>query len=312
MIFFANGGTKMKKTNVKQIDAQEEKKIIQNISLVSIIGNAALSAFKLFAGLLGHSNAMISDAIHSMSDVFTTFIALIGVKISKKQADKQHPYGHERLECVASLFLGVILFLVGIEIGLAGINTIFNGEYAKLQIPGLIALIAAIASIVTKEAMYWYTIYYAKILNSSAFMADAWHHRSDALSSIGSLIGIGGAMLGYPIMDSIASVVICIFILKVSLDISLDAIKKMLDTSCDEAFEKELSDFIASQPDVMRVDSLYTRLFGNKIYIDLEIAVIGEKTLNEAHEVAENVHTNVEKEYPNVKHIMIHVNPYEE
>lgn len=298
------------KENIKKIDAQEEKKMIRNISLVSIGGNTLLSGFKLIAGITGHSGAMISDAIHSMSDVFTTFIAIIGVNISKKKADREHPYGHERLECVASLFLGIILFIVGLEIGINGLKTIFNGNYYNLTVPSFIALIAAVLSIVSKEAMYWYTLYYAKILNSSAFMADAWHHRSDALSSIGSLIGIGGAMMGYPVMDSIASVVICFFILKVAFDISLDAIKKMLDTSCDEEFEIELANYIQEQPDVMRVDALQTRMFGNKIYIDLEISVIGEKTLNEAHEVAENVHSSVEKKYPDVKHVMIHVNPF--
>lgn len=296
---------------VEKIDKLEEERMIRNISLVSIIGNAVLSGFKMIAGIFGHSGAMISDAIHSMSDVLTTFIAIIGVRLSQKKADKNHPYGHERLECVASLFLGVILCVVGMQIGNEGIQNIIHRNEVELAIPGTIALIAAIVSIVSKEAMYWYTIHYARILNSSAFTADAWHHRSDALSSVGSLIGIGGAMMGYPIMDSIASVVICLFILKVSFDITIDSITKMLDTSCSEEFEVELADYISTQPDVMRVDALQTRLFGNRVYIDLEIAVIGNMTLYEAHEVAENVHTNVEKQYPDVKHIMIHVNPFE-
>lgn len=293
----------------KKITSEEEKKIIRNISLVSIIGNALLSGFKLIAGIWGNSGAMISDAVHSMSDVLTTFIAFIGVKISMKKADKKHPYGHERMECVASLILGGILFIVGLKIGQSGLEKIIAGNYQNLTIPSTIALIAALISIITKEGMYWYTIHYARILNSSAFIADAWHHRSDALSSVGSLIGIGGAMLGYPIMDAIASVVICLFILKVAYDITADAINKMLDTSCDENYEKKLKAFISLQPNVERIDSLSTRLFGSKVYIDLEIAVIGEKTLNEAHDVAENVHLNVEKEFPDVKHIMIHVNP---
>lgn len=304
---------KVKKDSTKKVlSIQEEKDIIRNISLVSIIGNAVLSGFKLFAGIIGHSGAMISDAVHSMSDVFTTFVALIGVKVSKRVADREHPYGHERLECVASLLLGTVLFYVGVKIGLSGMETILSGNYENIKIPGSIALIAAVASIVMKEAMYWYTIHYAKILNSSAFIADAWHHRSDALSSVGSLIGIGGAMLGYPVMDSIASVVICFFILKVSIDISIDALKKMLDTSCDETYEETLKEFISKQPDVIQIDSLHTRMFGSKVYIDLEISVIGNITLFEAHEVAENVHTNVEKEFSDVKHIMIHVNPFVE
>ena len=208
-----------------------ENAIIKKISLVSIVGNIILSGFKLFAGIYGRSGAMISDSIHSMSDVITTFIAFLGVKISKKPADKEHPYGHDRLECVAALLLGAILLVTGIGIGKAGMQNIIAGNYNTLAVPDMIALVAAILSIVGKEAMYWYTRYYAKIIDSAAFMADAWHHRSDAFSSVGSLIGISGAMLGFPVLDSVASVVICLFILKVSCDILWDAVRKMLDLS---------------------------------------------------------------------------------
>ena len=185
-----------------------EEAIIRNLSLVSLLGNAALSGFKLFAGIFGHSGAMISDAIHSFSDVFTTLVAWIGVKVSKKAADADHPYGHERMECVAALVLGLILLATGIGIGKAGVENIISGRYEALPIPGTIALIAALISIIGKEMMYWYTRYYAKLINSAAFMADAWHHRSDAFSSIGSLIGIAGARLGFPVLDSVASVLI--------------------------------------------------------------------------------------------------------
>lgn len=286
-----------------------ENAIIRNLSLVSIVGNIILSGFKMFAGITGHSGAMISDAIHSLSDVVTTFIALFGVKISQRPADKSHPYGHERLECVAALILGLILALTGIGVGKVGLDNIFTKDYHSLSIPGTIALVAAILSIIGKEAMYWYTRYYAKMINSAAFMADAWHHRSDALSSVGSLIGIGGAMLGFPVLDSVASVIICLFILKVAYDILKDAITKMLDTSCDADYEQELTNYIASQKDVIRVDMLQSRMFGNKVYIDLEIAVDGNKSLRDAHEVAHRVHNNVENTFPNIKHIMIHVNP---
>ena len=265
----------------------------------------------MFAGIFGKSGAMISDAIHSFSDVFTTIIAVIGVRLSKRGADKEHPYGHERLESIASLLLGFILLLTGLAVGKTGLENIFSGDYKNLSVPTIIALIAAVFSILTKEAMYWYTRHYAKIINSPAFMADAWHHRSDAFSSVGSLIGIGGAMLGFPVMDSIASVVICLFILKVSYDIIKDAASKMLDTSCGENFENELSDFIISGSEDIRIDVLHTRSFGSKIYVDLEIAADGNKTLYEAHDIAEEIHERVEKEYPAIKHIMIHVNPME-
>lgn len=301
--------TKRTKTIPSASQPIDETAIIRNLSLVSVIGNAILSGFKLFAGIVGHSGAMISDAIHSFSDVLTTLIAWIGVKVSKKDADSAHPYGHERLECVASLILGLVLMVTGLGVGKVGMENIISGNYETLAIPSTIALVAAIVSIVGKEAMYWYTRYYAKLINSAAFMADAWHHRSDAFSSIGSLIGIGGAMLGFPVMDSIASVVICIFIVKVAYDISKDALVKMLDTSCGEDYEKKLTEDILAQKDVCSVDMLHSRMFGNKVYVDLEISVDGDKSLREAHEVAERVHKNVEQTFPDVKHIMIHVNP---
>lgn len=297
------------KDRVSVRSSDNENAIVKRISFVSIAGNIILSGFKLFAGIYGHSGAMISDSIHSMSDVITTFIAFLGVKISKKPADKEHPYGHERLECVAALLLGFILLIIGIGIGKAGLQSIFAGNYETLTVPGMIALIAAILSIIGKEAMYWYTRYYAKMIDSAAFMADAWHHRSDAFSSVGSLIGICGAMLGFPVMDSVAGVVICLFILKVSFDILCDSVRKMLDTSCDPDYEKKLTDYILLQKEVICVDLLQSRMFGNKVYIDLEIAVDGDKTLRAAHLIAEQIHDKVEKTYPEIKHIMIHINP---
>lgn len=285
----------------------DENVVIRRLSLVSLIGNALLSGFKLLAGVWGHSGAMISDAIHSFSDVLTTFIAWFGVKVSRRAADASHPYGHERLECVASLFLGIVLMGTGIGVGRAGLETIFSGQYETITPPGAIALVAAVLSIVSKEAMYWYTRYYAKLIHSDAFMADAWHHRSDAFSSIGSLIGIGGAMLGFPVMDSVASVVICVFILKVAYDILKDAVVKMLD----KQYEAELQKFVSEQKDVVCVDTLHSRMFGSKVYVDLEIEVDGSKTLQEAHDVAERVHTELEHRFPDIKHVMVHLNPAE-
>ena len=288
----------------------EETRIIRKLSRVGIWGNVLLAGFKLAAGIIGNSSAMVSDAVHSLSDVFATFVAYLGVRLSMKPEDENHPYGHERIECVASLILGLILAVTGFGIGYTGIQKIISHE--DLVIPTMLPLVAAVISIVVKEAMFWYTMFYARKLNSSAFKADAWHHRSDALSSVGSFIGIGLAMIGFPIMDPIASLVICLFILKVAYDISRDALDKMLDTSCDKDFEENLRTFIEDQPGVEHIDLLHTRQFGNKIYIDLEIAAQRDISLVEAHEIAESVHNNVEKKYPNVKHIMIHVNPVEQ
>ncbi len=285
-----------------------EKLIIRKVTLVSVIGNVLLTAFKLFAGFAGHSGAMLSDAIHSLSDVLTTLIAAFGVKLSQKAADREHPYGHERLECVASLVLGLLLAVTGLGVGRKGVADIISGS-ADLTPPGAVALVAAAVSIISKELMYRYTLHNAKLIGSTVFIADAWHHRSDALSSVGSLIGISGAMLGFPVMDAVASVVICAFILKVSFDILKDALSKMLDTSCGEDYDKKLTEYIGNQEDVIRVDVLHSRMFGDKVYIDLEICVDGDKSLRDAHAIAERVHENVERDFPSVKHIMIHVNP---
>ena len=297
-------------TNTMTQDSkQNPQTIVNRVTSIGIIGNVILSLFKFLAGIFGHSSAMVSDAIHSLSDVLATFIAWLGIKLSMQAPDREHPYGHERLECVASLLLGAILFGTGLMIGLSGLKTILAGHYDELQSPGSVALIAAVVSIATKEGMFWYTRHYAKVLNSAAFMADAWHHRSDALSSIGSLIGIGGAMLGFPILDPLASVAIAVCIIKVAYDILKDAVSKMLDTACSSEYEKKLADFISAQDGVDRLDVLHTRMFGNKIYIDAEISVDGDKSLTDAHEIAESVHNQVEKHFDNIKHIMIHVNP---
>lgn len=297
---------------VSRKNGVDEAAAIRKMSFVSVAGNTVLSAFKFFAGVTGNSGAMISDSIHSFSDVITTVIAWIGVRASKKEADSAHPYGHERVECIASLLLGIILLATGLGVGKVGVEHIVSGSYEALAVPSMIALVAAAVSIVSKEAMYWYTRYYAKLIHSSAFLADAWHHRSDAFSSIGSLIGIGGAMLGFPVMDSVASVVICLFIVKASYDILKDGVVKLLDTSCGETYDRKMEEYIAGQDGVVCVDSLRSRMFGNKVYIDLEIQVDGEKSLRDAHKVAQRIHDEVERAFPDVKHIMIHLNPAKE
>jgi cation diffusion facilitator family transporter len=290
---------------------ENEQSVIRKVTLVGVGGNVLLTAFKMTAGILGKSGAMVSDAVHSLSDVFATLIAYLGTRISKRSPDKEHPYGHERLECVASLILGLVLAATGIGIGRVGILNIISGDYASLEVPRLIALIASVVSIITKELMFWYTRHYAKKIDSQVFMADAWHHRSDAFSSVGSLIGIGGAMLGYPVLDSVASVVICVFILKVAYDIIKGAISNMIDTSCGEEYEKQVSDYVMSVEGVKSIDLLHTRKFGNKVYIDIEIGVDSNETFRSAHDISERVHSGVEEKFENVKHVMVHANPHD-
>lgn len=291
------------------VSEDEFQKVANKVSFVTIIGNMLLSVMKLIAGFIAHSNAMISDAIHSASDVFSTFVVIIGIKLASKKADKEHPYGHERLECVAAIVLSMVLFITGFGIGAAALKNITSGDYNNIVVPGVLALVAAIVSIVGKEAMYWYTRYNAKRIDSSALMADAWHHRSDAFSSIGALIGIAGARLGFPIMDSIASLIIFVFIIKAAYDIFKDAIDKMVDHACDDATVSKIRECVMKHEDVLGIDMLQTRIFGNKIYVDLEIETDGSYTLSKAHTIAETVHDDIEKSFPKVKHIMVHVNP---
>ncbi len=285
------------------------KKTANKVSAVSIILNALLSGFKLLAGIIANSNAMISDAIHSASDVFSTIVVMIGIGFSVQEADKEHPYGHERMECVAAILLSAVLFITGAGIGIQALQDILEKNYESLETPGILALIAAVVSIAAKEGMYWYTRHYAKQIDSSALMADAWHHRSDAFSSIGALIGIAGSRMGFPVMDAVASLAIFVFIVKAAFDIFKDALDKMVDHSGDEDTERAIYDCVIGHEDVLGIDLLQSRIFGNKIYVDLEIAVDATYTLEKAHEVAEKIHEKIERDFPKVKHVMIHVNP---
>ena len=299
------------KISQKNVSENQFQKVANKVSLVSIVGNVALSLMKLLAGIVAHSNAMISDAVHSASDVFSTIIVIIGIRLASKESDKEHPYGHERLECVAAIVLAMVLLITGIGIGYTAVGNIARGNYGDLSVPGVLALIAAIVSIASKEAMYWYTRFYAKKIDSSALMADAWHHRSDAFSSVGALVGIAGARMGYPIMDSLASLVIFVFIVKAAYDIFKDAVDKMVDHSCDEQTQNEIYTCVKDHKDVLGVDLLQTRIFGNKIYVDVEIEVNASYSLRDAHHIAECVHDTIEQTFPKVKHIMVHVNPKE-
>lgn len=290
-----------------QIDNTEQTAV--RVSIVSITGNALLSLLKLLAGIIAHSGAMISDAVHSASDVCSSVIVIVGVKLAAKASDKDHPYGHERFECVAAIVLSVILLVSGLFIGHNAIEQILSGSPQDIPIPGLLALAAAVLSIASKEAMYWYTRHYAKALDSGALMADAWHHRSDALSSVGALIGIAGARMGFPVLDTIASLIICAFIVKAAYDIFKDAIEKMVDRSCNEETEHAIAACAAQQEGVCGVDLIHTRIFGNKIYVDIEISADREITLAAGHEIANRVHDAIETQFEKVKHVMVHVNP---
>lgn len=289
-----------------------EKNEAVKVSVVSIVINTVLSLLKFIAGFVSHSSALISDAVHSFSDVASTVIVIIGIKLASRSADKEHPYGHERMESIAAVLLALALAVTGIGIGYSGVMNIYNKEYETMQIPGTFALAAAVISIAVKEWMYWYTRNTAKKIKSNALMADAWHHRSDAMSSVGSFIGIFGARAGFPILESAASVVICLFIIKTAADIAIDSVDRLVDKSCGEETEKQISEIILAQKGVIILEDLKTRMFGSKIYVDIIIAVDGEIKLSAAHDIAQAVHDAVEDKMPDVKHCMVHVNPYNE
>ena len=289
---------------------KKEKNLAYKVSFISIVLNVFLSVFKFIAGIIGKSSAMISDSIHSLSDVISTFVVIIGITISKKEADVKHQYGHERYETLAAIILSFCLALTGIYIFYKAIANIVNKSYVSKDVT-FIALIAAIISILVKEWMYHYTKKAALKINSTSLKADAYHHRSDSLSSIGAMIGILGSILGYKILDPIAAIIISILIIKSAIDIMLDAFDKVMDASADEITIDKIRKIVIEIEGVMRIDDIKTRMFGDKIYVDIEIAVLGDKTLKEAHEISHLVHDIVEKEIKNCKHCMVHVNPYE-
>ena len=288
--------------------ARDYERTTRKLAVVGIAGNCALTAFKLAAGILANSAAMVSDAIHSLSDVLATAIAYVGTKIAQKAPDESHPYGHDRFECLASVVLGAILLATGFGIGYGGVTALISGS-AGATAPGTIALVAAAVSILIKEAMFQYTRHHARRIKSSAFEADAWHHRSDALSSVGALIGIGASMAGFPAGDALASIVICLFIFKVAYEVVSDAVNNLLDTPCDPQVEASIRTTIQSVPGIERIDLLRTRSFGSKVYVDAEVAIDGTMTLEAAHDIVEQAHDQVEQDFPDVKHIMIHPNP---
>ena len=295
-------------TDVQQEDFQ---KIANRVSINTIIGNIILTLVKLLTGIFAHSHAMFSDAIHSLSDVLSTIVVMIGIKLASKESDKEHPYGHERLECVAAIILAVVLFVTGLSIGGKALDNIIHKNTSNIQIPGIAAVVMAIISIVSKEAMFWYTKVNAIRIDSGALMADAWHHRSDAFSSIGALIGIVGARQGFLCLDAIAGLAICGFILKVAYDVFRDAVVKMVDHACDETTERAIYDCVMEHEHVLQISWLRTRIFGNKIYVNVEIQIDGSNTLLNSYEISKKIHDEIEKNFLKVKHIVVQVRPFD-
>lgn len=297
----------MQKNNTKETTKKSQ---IFKVAFITLIINAVIFIFKLLAGIIDSSVALISDAVHTASDIISTIIVIFGAGLAAKKSDNEHRYGHERFESVASILLAVLLAATGLIIGIEGIKSIISGAFKDIIMPSYLALSAAIMSILVKEGMFWYAYINAKRLKSPALKADAWHHRSDAISSVGAMIGVIGAMLGYPILDVIASLVICLLILKVAIEIFLDAIGGMTDKSCDPTTIQAMEKAVKEVDGVLKVDDIKTRLFGDRAYIDIEISADPMLTLEEAHTIAEKVHNKIEQEFDIIKHCMVHVNPY--
>ena len=299
----------MQKISTAQVDQATYERVTTKVSSFSMAGNILLALFKFIAGIAGHSGAMISDAVHSSSDVLGSLIVLVGVKISGKAADKNHPYGHERFESVASILLSVLLLFAAVEIAEGGIKSVISGDYKTAVMPGMIALVAAIVSIVSKEALYHYTMHFSRAIRSDSLRAEAWHHRSDSLSSIGSLIGIAGARAGIPILDPAAAVVISLFIFKAAYDIFRNAIDQLTDHVGNRELEADIRECVLECEGVRHIDILRSREFGRKVYVDLEVSMDKDMSLDEAHRRAEQVHHRLEERFPELKHVMVHVNP---
>ena len=289
-----------------------EKQIFR-VTLLGSFVNLLLVVFKFIAGIVGHSAAMIADAVHSLSDFITDIIVIIIVAISGKPEDSDHSYGHGKYETLATAVIGIILFFVGVGILISGIKAIVGALQGEpLQAPSLLAMIAAVISIVVKEALYHYTVKRGKALGSSSVVANAWHHRSDALSSIGTAIGIGGAVfLGeqWRILDPIAAVVVSIFIVKVAVELIKPCIDELVERSLPEEVEQRIHALILQSPQVSSPHHLRTRRIGGYIAIEVHIRMDGQISLSEAHQVASDIERRLKAEFGEKTHIGIHMEP---
>lgn len=297
-------------------EEQIREKKIYEVTIIGSIVNFLLLVFKFFAGIVGNSSAMIADAVHSLSDFVTDIIVLIFVHLSNKPEDKGHDFGHGKYETLATAIIGILLLFVGFGILYSGGTKIYDALCGRpLQSPGMLALIAAIASIVLKEALYQYTVIYGKRYKSPSVIANAWHHRSDAFSSIGTAIGIGGAIILGPkwhVLDPIAAVIVSFFIIKVSLSLLKPCMEELLEKSLSDEIEKQILDATLSIPGASEPHDLRTRQIGNNYAIDLHILMDGNMTLTESHKIATEVEDKLKKMFGKNTYVSIHVEPKEE
>lgn len=298
---------------MKPSENSSRQKEIYKVTWIGSAVNFLLLAFKFIAGIIGHSSALVADAVHSLSDFITDIIVIVFVKISGKPEDEDHRYGHGKYETLATALIGLALFAVGIGLlasGAAKVSDVIKG--AVLPAPSMIALIAAAASIISKEILYRYTVKVGKDLNSQAVIANAWHHRSDAFSSIGTLVGIGGAIfLGqkWRILDPVAAIVVSGFILKVAIDLIKPCVDELLERSLPAETEKQILEIIGSFPDISSPHHLRTRRIGNHIAIEVHLRMDGTTTLENAHAIATDVEKRLKEAFGPDTHVGIHMEP---
>lgn len=292
---------------------QERVKGIYRVTIVGSVVNLLLVVFKFVAGLLGSSSAMIADAVHSLSDFVTDIVVIVFVNISGKPEDEDHRYGHGKYETLATVIIALALFAVGVGIlvdGVKDVAAVVNG--AVLPAPSMIALIAAALSIVAKELLYRYTAHVGRKLDSQAVVANGWHHRSDAFSSIGVLVGIGGAMLlgeKWRVLDPLAAIVVSAFIIKVAVDLIKPCLDELLERSLPAEVEQEIEQIILSEEGVTSPHHLRTRRIGNRYAIEVHIRMDGNLTLSEAHRITTAVEQKLKSRYGSATHVGIHTEP---
>lgn len=291
----------------------DRERQIFRTTLVGSVANLLLLVFKFVAGIVGHSAAMVADAVHSLSDFITDIVVIVFVSIAGKPEDKDHDYGHGKYETLATAVIGVVLFFVGVSILISAIQTIVDAlNGVSLQAPSALALIAAVVSIVVKEILYHYTVRAGKKLHSPSVVANAWHHRSDALSSLGTTLGIGGAIvLGekWRVLDPIAAVVVSLFIIKVAIELLGPCIDELLERSLPDKMESRILEIILATPQVSSPHHLRTRRIGSYIAIEVHIRMDGSLTLSEAHSVASDIEKRLKAEFGDSTHIGIHMEP---
>lgn len=302
----------MKEKKEKSEEAVREAGIYR-VTLVGSVVNLLLFVFKFVAGILGHSAAMLADAVHSLSDFVTDIIVIVFVRISSKPEDEGHDYGHGKYETLATAIIGLILLFVGFGILWNGATSIWDfWQGGELKEPGMLALWAALVSILFKELLYQYTVLKGRRLNSQAVVANAWHHRSDALSSIGTAVGIGGAILlgeQWLILDPLAAVVVSLFIMKVAIQLLVPCVEELLEKSLPAEVEEKIKQEILAFPGVTSPHHLRTRRIGSSYAIEVHIRMDGQITLEEAHHTATAIENRLKSEFGSRTYINIHVEP---